>query len=129
MSAKVSDWIKKAERDFETACRELRVTSDPNYDAVCFHCQQCIEKLLKGALLKSGVEPPFVHDIAYLIKLLRDSGTELIAEEADVRLLSQSAVVFRYPGENASRADATEVMSICERLRGDLLVLLGERLL
>jgi hypothetical protein len=70
-----------------------------------------------------------VHDIAYLIKLLRDSGTELPAEEADVRLMSQSAVVFRYPGENASGADATEVMFICERLRGDLLVLLGERLL
>lgn len=126
MSGKVSEWIEKAEGDFTTASRELHVTSRPNYDAVCFHCQQCIEKLLKGALTRCGVDPPHVHDVAYLVKLLREGGTALAAEERDLRLLSQSAVVFRYPGENATAEDATEVMAICERLRGELLGLLQE---
>ena len=126
MSGKVSDWIEKAEGDFATALRELHVTSCPNYDAVCFHCQQCIEKLLKGALTRCGVHPPHVHDIAYLVKLLREAGTALPAEDRDLRLLSQSAVVFRYPGENATAEDATEVMAICERLREALLKLIDK---
>lgn len=126
MSGKVSEWIEKAEGDFTTAARELHVTSRPNYDAVCFHCQQCIEKLLKGALTGRGGEPPRVHDIAYLVKLLRERGTAFVAEERDLRLLSQSAVVFRYPGENATAEDATEVMAICERLRDELLDLLRQ---
>ena len=76
MNDEVRAWIAKAEGDFATAERELRVASRPNYDAVCYHCQQCIEKLLKGALKSFGVEPPHVHDLGYLNKLLRGAGAE-----------------------------------------------------
>jgi hypothetical protein len=44
------EWISKAEGDFATAQRELQAQEMPNYDAVCFHCQQCIEKYLKAYL-------------------------------------------------------------------------------
>jgi len=126
MNDAVKAWIAKAEGDFETAARELSVSSRPNYDAVCFHCQQCIEKLLKGALKCLDVDPPHVHDIAYLTKLLSDAGMALNADERDLRLLGQSAVVFRYPGENATAEDAKEVMAICTRLRVALLKLIDE---
>ncbi|MEL6262202.1 MAG: HEPN domain-containing protein [Cyanobacteria bacterium J06626_6] len=36
--------------DFATAQRELDVTKNANYDAVCFHAQQCVEKYLKANL-------------------------------------------------------------------------------
>jgi HEPN domain-containing protein len=124
MNEQVRAWIDKAEGDFETAGRELGVSARPNYDAVCYHCQQCIEKLLKGALICFGVDPPYVHDIAYLTKLLRAAGIAFKADERDLRLLSQSAVVFRYPGENATAEDAMEVVAICERLRQALLRLI-----
>ena len=94
MNEQVRAWIDKAEGDFETAARELGVSPRPNYDAVCYHCQQCIEKLLKGALICFGVDPPYVHDIAYLTKLLRGAGISLAADERDLRLLSQSAWSF-----------------------------------
>lgn len=38
------EWVSKAEADFGTARREFDVTGDRNYDAVCFHGQQCAEK-------------------------------------------------------------------------------------
>jgi HEPN domain-containing protein len=38
------EWIEKAEGDFATATREFAVTEKPNYDAVCYHAQQCAEK-------------------------------------------------------------------------------------
>ena len=40
------EWINTAEGDFATAQRELQIQQMPNYDAVCFHSQQCIEKYL-----------------------------------------------------------------------------------
>jgi len=44
------EWVNKAEGDFATAQRESQVENMPNYDAVCFHSQQCIEKYLKACL-------------------------------------------------------------------------------
>jgi HEPN domain-containing protein len=44
------EWIDKAEGDFATARREIRIRKAPNYDAVCFHAQQCVEKYLKARL-------------------------------------------------------------------------------
>ena len=38
------EWVQKAEGDFGTAQRELLVRDRANYDAVCFHSQQCAEK-------------------------------------------------------------------------------------
>jgi HEPN domain-containing protein len=40
MNALLQEWIDKAEGDFHTASREVRAIKSPNYDAVCFHCQQ-----------------------------------------------------------------------------------------
>jgi hypothetical protein len=45
-----SEWADKAEGGFATAQRELNVPDHPNYDAVCFHAQQCVEKYLKACL-------------------------------------------------------------------------------
>jgi len=47
------EWIDKASADLATAGREMRARKDPNYDAVCFHAQQCAEKLLKAALTET----------------------------------------------------------------------------
>jgi len=52
MNQVIQEWVGKAEGDFSTAERELAVSSNPNYDAVCFHSQQCIEKLLKALMIK-----------------------------------------------------------------------------
>ena len=51
MSAILDEWIAKAEGDFATAQRELRARRAPNYDAACFHSQQCAEKYLKAFLV------------------------------------------------------------------------------
>jgi HEPN domain-containing protein len=51
MKPLTEEWIAKAEGDFTTAQRELRARKSPNFDAACFHTQQCIEKYLKAILL------------------------------------------------------------------------------
>lgn len=70
MNDTVNEWISKAEGDYATARRELRAAESPNFDAVCFHAQQCIEKLMKALLIRLGVVPPKTHDLVILDRLL-----------------------------------------------------------
>jgi hypothetical protein len=41
MKPLVKEWVAKAEGDFNPDQREFRARTNPNYDAVCFHAQQC----------------------------------------------------------------------------------------
>jgi len=50
MKVETIEWIGKAEGDIRTSQREFSVNEHPNYDAVCFHAQQCAEKYLKAQL-------------------------------------------------------------------------------
>ncbi len=61
MNPAVAEWVSKAEGDFVTAGRELRARKLPNYDAVCFHCQQCAEKYLKAVLQENDKRIPKIH--------------------------------------------------------------------
>jgi len=45
MNGSVKEWIAKAEGDFDVAQLALRSDLRPNYDAVCFHAQQCVENI------------------------------------------------------------------------------------
>jgi HEPN domain-containing protein len=49
------EWIQKTENDFSVASCEMRVRKNPNYDAICFHCQQCSEKYLKAILQENRI--------------------------------------------------------------------------
>jgi len=46
------EWLEKAEEDY-TVASSLHADRTPG--AICFHCQQCVEKWLKAALVKHGV--------------------------------------------------------------------------
>ena len=61
MNATVKEWVTKAEGDYATAGRELHATESPNYDAVCFHAEQAVEKLMKAMLIHLSVTPPRTH--------------------------------------------------------------------
>ncbi len=122
MNDVIKEWMAKADGDFHTAQRELAARQGPNWDAVCFHAQQCIEKLLKALLISQGHTPPRTHDLVFLSHQL-DSGThgESWLTE-DLRFLTRAAVAFRYPGDFAEQQDAAEAFEIASRLRNLLLV-------
>ena len=85
------------EGDYRTMRREI-AAEPPNFDAVCFHAQQCIEKLLKAQLIERNIPPPYTH----------------IQERMDdLRLLSLYAVGIRYPLEFADRLEAEEAVAAC----------------
>lgn len=125
MNEIVEEWIDKAEADFATAKREFAVTETTNFDAVCFHAQQCIEKLMKGLLIAHGVTPPKIHDLAHLSRLLSPVCAEWNWPLQELHFLSLAAVEFRYPGESSDREDASRALDICRRIRSRLKGLQG----
>lgn len=57
--------IKKSSHDLKIAIDELK-TAEPVYDMICFHFQQCIEKLLKAFLCVHEIEYKRTHNLLYL---------------------------------------------------------------
>jgi HEPN domain-containing protein len=123
MNDTTREWFTKAEADCRTAERELAALEAPNFDAVCFHAQQCVEKTMKGILLARGVIPPRTHDLIELAKLVREICPGWIAPLEDLRFLVRAAAIHRYPGESADHAEAAEALAIGVRLRASLMAL------
>ncbi len=124
MNETLNEWVAKANGDFATAGRELRVEDSPNFDAVCFHAQQCVEKLIKALLIHLGAVPPKTHDLVYLDQLLADACPNWSWPVEELRFLSRAAVAFRYPGESAEREEAAQAFRLAGKMREKLLSLL-----
>lgn len=66
----VPEWIAKAEGDWE-ALEILLTRNTPGLrDAVVFHAQQSVEKLLKARLIQLGQMVDKIHDLAALSRQL-----------------------------------------------------------
>ncbi len=105
MQPATTEWVAKAEGDFTTACREYRARKCPNYDAACFHSQQCAEKYLKALLQEDNHAFDKTHDLVRLLSLLSPT-IGLAALRGNLAMLSAAAVEYRYPGEFATRETA-----------------------
>ena len=117
MNPAVTEWVSKAEGDFLTAGRELRARKSPNYDAVCFHAQQCAEKYLKAVLQENGKRIPKIHFLLELLALILkfDGSYEFL--KADLEVLEDYAVRFRYPGEVAEKEEAQSAYAAADIVR------------
>ena len=96
----------------------------PNYDDVCFHCQQCAEKLMKAVLTERGSPFPKTHDLEDLAARVVAVAPEWTYDVDDIKMLAPGAVQFRYPGWDASEQEAIDALAACERLRPSLVALL-----
>jgi HEPN domain-containing protein len=117
MNRVVAEWIEKAEGDHISALRELRARKNPNYDSACFHAQQCVEKYLKGILQSWRVPFSKTHDLVKLLDACVDRHPEWEVMRDDMKLLTQFAVAFRYPGESATKEEAKRAVKVATAIR------------
>jgi HEPN domain-containing protein len=127
MNRVVAEWVEKAEGDHVSALRELRARKNPNYDSACFHAQQCAEKYIKGILQAWQVPFSKTHDLAKLLDLCVDRHPEWELFREDFKLLTQYAVVFRYPGESATKDEAKQAVEVAAAIRAILRPLLQQK--
>ena len=117
MNLITQEWVNKAEGDFATAQREIQVQQRPNYDAVCFHSQQCIEKYLKACLQDANIPFSRTHDLSALLNLFLPVQPEWLALRPMLEALTTYAVEFRYPGASANQTIAAQAFQDCTTLR------------
>ena len=91
-----SQWMLKAKSDLKIADDELK-TENPATDAVCFHCQQVVEKAFKAFLSFHGIAFEKVHDLEYLKNLCLQKDNSF--SKLNVGDLSSYAVTVRYPDD------------------------------
>jgi HEPN domain-containing protein len=111
------EWIDKAEGDWFTAQRESRARKHPNYDAACFHAQQCAEKYLKAGLQEAGVAFTKTHDLVNLLNLILPIDPAWNALRPDLIVLTSFAVDYRYPGNSATKQEAQKALKSCRNVR------------
>ena len=106
MKPATAEWVAKAEGDFLTAGRELRTRKSPNYDAVCFHAQQCAEKYLKAFLQENERNIPKIHNLIELMLLCEEIDGTFEMLRADLVTMERYSVRVRYPGKFAEKEEA-----------------------
>ena len=110
-------WVDKAEADLATAKRELRARKSPNYDAACFHAQQCAEKYMKAVLVEEGRDFKYQHDLAYLLNILVKVNRWWEFLHLAAQFLTDNGVRFRYPGNNADKQMARDAVKAADLIR------------
>ena len=94
----VPEWIAKAEGDWE-AMEILLTRNTPGLsDAVVFHAQQCVEKLLNARLIQLGQTVDKINDLAALSRQLEAVDGQWSWDGEELVDLSSGAVLARYPG-------------------------------
>jgi HEPN domain-containing protein len=93
----VKEWLLLADHDLGAA--KIIFERLPDYkEIVGFHCQQAVEKYLKGLLTHIEIEFNKSHDLIYPVDLVNKNG-EIIGYQLKekTKVLSSFAVNIRYP--------------------------------
>ncbi len=113
MKPTTEEWITKAEGDWATMMREHQTLENPNYDAVCFHAQQCAEKYLKARLFDADVSFRRTHDLLNLFDSVLQIETDWTDLEECLTELTVFAVAYRYPGFAATKEQSHQSVEHC----------------
>lgn len=123
------EWVAKAEGDFAVMQRETRARKNPNYDAICFHAQQCDEKYIKAMLVDAGIAFRKIHNLVTLLDQVLPVAPAWEEFRSDLAHLTSFAVAFRYPGETIDRERALDVARRCRKFRDAARAALEDRLI
>lgn len=125
MKAATRDWIEKAEADHLAAVDLGRRRKLPLHDMVCFHRQQSAEKHLKARLEEEAISFPKTHDLEVLLTLLLGIEPLWASPAPAVRRLKPFGVLIRYPGNDASKAQARQALIDSKAIRSEARQALG----
>lgn len=114
----VKAWIRYAEDDWHDSL--ILINAGGHQRNVCFHLQQCLEKLFKAELMRMEQPVPKVHNLRELSDLLHQADESWSASSIDLNRLSLAAVDFRYP-DPSEPAPAVDVIGLFLLLPAPLL--------
>jgi|SRR5712671_1731486 len=112
-------WLRVAERDRRMALAAM-ASAPPLHDGAAFHCQQAIEKLLKGFLTLAGKRGGKTHSLEQLGALAQQSFPDIAELVVAAHDWTKWATVYRYPEEapppEPDEAEIRAALEIIEQL-------------
>lgn len=110
------EWFDKGDHDLSDAI--ILFHENGWSDTICFHCQQGVEKYLKGFLISQGKDPERTHILPDLLTECRkiDKDFEELDEECEI--LNKYYIDTRYPGgppQDYPRKKAEEAIEMAEK--------------
>ena len=106
-SKRYLDWYKKSRDDMRAA--EILKNAGADNSLVAFHCQQSIEKILKGYVLKNTHRLLDGHSLIYLIRQAGKFDFEIKKFSKDCAFVNQFYVETRYPADVPDEVDESEL--------------------
>jgi HEPN domain-containing protein len=101
-SLDVSEWVRFAKMDYDTAKNISLLHHPVPLEIVCYHCQQSAEKILKAFLIMQSEPLQKTHDLNILLNLCVNYDEAFDEYAAACIRLTSYAVFTRYPmGEDA----------------------------
>jgi HEPN domain-containing protein len=113
----VAEWVKKAEDNYFSALALSRRRKNPVPDVICNQCQQCVEKYLKALLVLHNVYFPKIHDLIQLEDLIARVDSEVRSIHNFLVVLNPYGIDIRYPGLEATIAEAKEAVKAMKEMR------------
>jgi HEPN domain-containing protein len=115
--AEVQAWLKKAQKDLDTAEYELQA-NPPFTEDIVFHAQQAVEKTLKSFLAWHGIPFRKTHNLVELGGSCCQIDPSLDPLLRKAAPLTEYAWRFRYPGEpeEATPEEASDALEIARQV-------------
>jgi HEPN domain-containing protein len=112
------DWRILAERDMDVAKHLADNMVPVPTEIIAFHCQQAAEKYLKGTLTVFGEEPPYIHDLDVLCKLVQKHRSSFANISSLCAIINYFSVQPRYDrGLDLSEPDMRLVLAHTKTIR------------
>jgi len=90
------DWRILAERDLAVADYLASTMVPIPTEIIAFHCQQAVEKYLKGVLVILGEEPPYIHDLDDLCSIVERHCPSFVKIASLCTIITQFSTQPRY---------------------------------
>jgi HEPN domain-containing protein len=125
-SMNYKDWYYKASRDIKAAdilFKAEEAEEDFDYSTPAFHCQQCVEKYLKGYILKKTGELLVGHNLTVLCRKATYIDSFLGKFKDGCKHIDKFYIEPRYPADIliVNKKDARDCIDIANRISGYIL--------
>ena len=112
------DWRLLAERDIAVADHLAATMRPVPAEAIAFHCQQAVEKYLKGVLVIMEEEPPYIHDLDRLCSTAEKHRPSFVSISSLCTIINYFTVQPRYDmGLSLSEDDMRLVLTHTKTIR------------
>lgn len=113
----VEEWIKKAEDNYISGLVFAHHHTRPVPDVICNQCHQSAEKYLKAFPVQHQIGFPKTLDLRQLEDLLSGIEPEVRLIDSDLHALNPYGIDIRYPGLQATVAEAKEAIKAMKEVR------------